>query len=72
MSPNSGASSTQFVIAHWKSFTFDSYSSFSDLIAAVSTDLNGTTALVGIASTGPYDTGTGVLSVNKLIVALND
>jgi Domain of unknown function (DUF4382) len=70
--PNAAASSMQFAIAHWKSFTFDSYSSFSDLIAAVSTDLNGTTALVGIASTGPYDTGTGVLSVNKLIVALND
>ena len=70
--PNSGASSTQFAIAHWHSFTIDSYSSFGDLIAAVSTDLNGTTALVGIASTGPYDTGTGVLSVNKLIIALND
>jgi hypothetical protein len=70
--PNAAATSTQFAIAHWMSFTFDSYSSFSDLIAALSTDLNGTTALVGIASTGPYDTGTGVLSVNKLIVALND
>lgn len=70
--PNAAATSTQYAIAHWMSFTIDSYSSFSDLIAAVSTDLNGTTALVGIAATGPYDTGTGVLSVNKLIIALND
>ncbi|HEX9139328.1 MAG TPA: hypothetical protein VF848_06030, partial [Steroidobacteraceae bacterium] len=70
--PNAAATMTQYGIAHWMSFTFDSYSTYGDLIAALSTDLNGTTALVGIAAKGPYNTSTGVLSVDKLIIALND
>ncbi|MGO9513585.1 MAG: DUF4382 domain-containing protein [Steroidobacteraceae bacterium] len=70
---NSAATTrTQFVIVHRSSWKFESFSSFADLVSALYTDLNGTTALLGLFADGPYDTATGVLSVDQLEIALSD
>jgi hypothetical protein len=70
--PNTSATSGQFAIAHAMSHAIDSFSDFGDLIAAITTDLNGTTALVGVFGEGPYDPTTGTLTANGLIFVLND
>jgi hypothetical protein len=70
--PNAAATMTQFAIGHAKSHKIDGYSAFGDLITALNTDLNGMTALLGVAASGPYDSTSGTLSVNSAIFILND
>jgi Domain of unknown function (DUF4382) len=70
--PNSSASFMSYVIAHRMSWQFQTYSSFSDFITALSGDLNGTTALLAVFGDGPYDESTGVMSVNVMAVVLSD
>jgi hypothetical protein len=70
--PNSAATMTQFSIGHAKSQKIDSYDTFDDLIAALNSDLNGMTGLLGVFAKGPYDSTTGTLSVNSVIYVLND
>lgn len=70
--PNAAATMTQFAIGHVKSHKIDGYSDFGDLIAALNTDLNGMTALLGVSASGPYDSTSGTLSVNSAIFVLND
>jgi hypothetical protein len=70
--PNTAATVTQFAIGHAKSHKIDGYSDFGDLITALNTDLNGMTALLGVAASGPYDSTSGTLSVNSAIFILND
>ncbi len=69
---NSDAAHPQFVIAHRNGLTFDSYESFGEMVAALTTDLNGTTGLLGLYASGPYNSITGVLSADVLLIALSD
>jgi len=66
------ATMTQFAIAHRSSWKFESFSSFADLVTALNTDLNGTTMLLGLFADGPFNSTTGVLSVDELLIALSD
>jgi hypothetical protein len=70
--PNTAATNTAFAIGHASSYRTDTYRMFADLIAARTTDLNGTTALLEVSAAGPYDSLTGVFYVNKLVVWLNE
>ena len=70
--PNMTASMTQFSVGHAKSRKIDSFSDFGDLVSALNTDLNGTTALLGVFAQGPYDSTSGTLSVNNVLFLLND
>jgi hypothetical protein len=70
--PDVSASSPRYGVAHLKSGSIDSFSSFSDLVTALTTDLNGTTDAQLLFADGPYDTTTGVLSADQIIVLLSD
>ncbi|HEY2675552.1 MAG TPA: DUF4382 domain-containing protein [Steroidobacteraceae bacterium] len=70
--PNTTATMTQFAIGHAKSRKIDGYDNFGDLITALNTDLNGMTALLGVFARGPYDSTSGILSVNSVIFVLSD
>jgi Domain of unknown function (DUF4382) len=69
---NAAAAMTQFAIAHRSSWKFESFSSFADLVTALNTDLNGTTMLLDVFADGPFNSTTGTLSVNQLLIALSD
>ncbi len=70
--PDAAATNTSFTIGHRSSWKGDSYSTFGDFVTALTADLNGTTAVLGVAASGPYDAAKGVLSVDKIVVMLND
>ena len=70
--PNAAATSTGFAIAHRTSRTINSYDTFDLAIAALNTALNGTTRVREIEADGSYNATTSTLSVNHLIVVLND
>ena len=70
--PNPAAVSTQFVIAHRVSEKLDSFTSFADEVAALGTALNGTTTVLAILADGPFNSGSASLSVNRLVVVVND
>ncbi len=60
-----------FAIAHGDSQTIDSFTSFSDFVTALSGDLVGMTVVRAIAAEGSYDQTGGVLTVNRMLVALS-
>lgn len=70
--PDMSATNVGFAIAHRASDKSDSYTTFNDFVTALTTDLNGTTAALGVEAVGPYDSTTGVLSVDRMVVILND
>jgi hypothetical protein len=70
--PDAAATSPRFGIAHVMSWRTDSFSTFSDLVTALTADLNGSTDALLVFADGPYDASTGVLSTDQLIVLLND
>lgn len=70
--PDTNSSTQVFVIAHRSTWTVDTYSDFADFETALSTDLDGTTALVQLNAVGPYAATTGVMSVDVLIATLTD
>jgi hypothetical protein len=70
--PNTTATSAAFAIAHWVSRTIDNYATFADFASALTTDLNGTNALLQISADGPYDAASGVLSVDQMIAVINN
>jgi hypothetical protein len=72
LQPDPMATMARFVIAHRGSWKFESFGSFADLVTALATDLNGTTALIGLFADGPYNATTGVLSADQLQIALSD
>lgn len=61
-----------YAILHKSSETVNSYGSFSDLIAALAGNLNGTVVMRGLAAQGSFDATTGVLTTNTLLVLLGD
>jgi hypothetical protein len=70
--PDASATSPRFGIAQIKSWSVDSFGTFSDLVTALTTDLNGTTDALLVFADGPYNATTGVLSADQIIVLLND
>lgn len=70
--PSTTASFMSFAIAHRMSWQYQTYSTFSDFITALSGDLNGSTALLALYGQGPYDQSTGVLTVNVMAAVLED
>jgi hypothetical protein len=69
---DAAATMTQFAIAHRSSWKFESFSSFADLVTALNADLNGTTTLLDVFASGPFNSTTGVFSVDQLLIALSD
>jgi hypothetical protein len=69
---DAAATMTQFAIAHRSSWKFESFSSFVDLVTALNSDLNGTTTLLDVFASGPFNSTTGTLSVDQLLIALSD
>jgi hypothetical protein len=72
IAPDTSATSTQYVIGHRASHKVNSFTAFADFVAALTTDLNGTTTALGVAALGPYNGTTGVLTAAEAIVVLND
>lgn len=70
--PNTATTNMIFAIGHRMSWQFQTYTTFSDFITALSGDLNGTTQLVRVDAFGPYDLSTGVQSVSFMAVVLSD
>jgi hypothetical protein len=70
--PSTSASATAFAVAHWSSRTIDNFSTFSDFVTALTSDLNGTNAVLQISADGPYNASAGVLSVDQMIAILNN
>jgi hypothetical protein len=70
--PDASATYPVFAIAHLMSQTIDNVATFGDFVTALTADLNGTVAVVQVDAAGPYDTTTGVFSVDQIIVLLDD
>lgn len=68
--PDTSATEQSFAIVHAKAQTVDNFSTFNDLVTALTTDLNGTTAVLQVMAQGSY--ATGVLTADHVIVVLND
>ena len=70
--PDASAANPNFVIGHRVSWKVDSFTSFGDFVTALTADLNGTNAAIAVLAVGPYDATGGILSVDQMIVILND
>ena len=70
--PDPAAGSLWLSIAHIKSQSSENFSAFADFTAALTTDLNGTSAVVQIAADGPYDSTSGTMSVDQMVVLIDD
>ena len=69
--PDAAATYTAFAIGHRASWKEESFMTFADLVTALTTDLATNTA-IAVEAVGPYNPTTGVLSVDRMIVILND
>jgi hypothetical protein len=72
LAADANAANTAFAIGHLVTQRVDSFSTFADLITALTTDLNGTTALLEIDARGPYNSATGAFAVDEIAVLLDD
>ncbi|HLQ13749.1 MAG TPA: hypothetical protein VK130_10985 [Steroidobacteraceae bacterium] len=70
--PDTTALATLYAIGHAHSHSIDNYLAFGDFITALAGDMNGTTAALGIAASGQYDSTGNTFSANHLAVLLND
>jgi len=70
--PDTAATNAHFAIVHAKSRMIDTYTTFNDLVTALTTELNGTNAALDVGAVGPYDSSTGVFSAEGLVVVMND
>jgi hypothetical protein len=70
--PDPAAGTLWLSIAHIKSRTSENFSAFADFTAALTTDLNGTNAVVQIAADGPYDSTSGTMSIDQMVVVIDD
>ncbi|HVP33756.1 MAG TPA: DUF4382 domain-containing protein [Steroidobacteraceae bacterium] len=70
--PSTTASHLLFAIGHRSSWDFQTYTTFSDFISALSGDLNGTTTLRAVAAKGPYAPSAGTMTVSFMAVVLSD
>jgi hypothetical protein len=70
--PDTSFANPQYAIGHLKSRTIDSFSTFSDFVTALTTELNGTNEALQVFADGPYNATTGVFSADQMIVGVND
>jgi hypothetical protein len=70
--PDPSADPLWLSIGHLKCGTSENFSAFADFAQALMTDLHGSSAVVHIGAGGPYDSSSGALSVDQLIVLIND
>jgi Domain of unknown function (DUF4382) len=71
--PNPSASTLWLAIAHRDSWQTDNFSSFADFANALMADLAASGSVVlQVFADGPYNTSSGVLSADQLVVVLND
>jgi hypothetical protein len=70
--PDPAAASLWLAIVHIKSQTSENFSAFADFTAALTTDLNGTNAVVQIGADGPYDSTSGTMSIDQMVVVIDD
>jgi hypothetical protein len=69
--PDGAAINAAFAIGHRSTEKAESFTTFSDFVTALTTDLGTNTAL-GLEAVGPYNAATGVLSVDQMVVILNN
>ncbi len=69
--PDISATNSYFVIGHLMSWKVESFTTFGDFVAALTTDL-GTTDVIQLSARGPYTATTGMLSADDVEVLLND
>jgi Domain of unknown function (DUF4382) len=70
--PNPTPTFSAFAIIHRKTARISPYDTFGNMVVAMNAALNGTTALFSIHAEGPYDATTGTVSVNRMVVVVND
>ena len=70
--PDPAAASLWLAIVHIKTQTSENFSAFADFTAALKTDLNGTSAVLQIGADGPYDSTSGTMSVDQMVVVIDD
>jgi hypothetical protein len=71
--PNPSASTLWLAIAHRDSWQTDNFSSFAEFAGTLAKDLSASGSMVlQVFADGPYNTGTGVLSADQLVVVVND
>lgn len=59
-------------IAHRSSHMVDNFSSFADFVAALNTDLNGTTPMLGLFGDGNFDAAGASFTATRVLVVLGD
>jgi hypothetical protein len=69
--PDASSSNPQFAIAHLQAHSIDSFSTFADFVTALTSDLNGTHTLLQVLAYGPYNSTTGVLQAEQMIVVMD-
>lgn len=62
----------RFAIVHYKSRKIVTYTTFNDFVTGLTTELNGTDAVLQFDAFGPYDAATGVLSAEEVFIGTND
>lgn len=67
-----GAANGLFAIGHEGRFRTDNFNSFAGFVAALSKDLNGTTAVVDVAASGQYDSAKNTFTADRIAVLLSD
>ncbi len=72
IAPDSTAMTGLFAISHAGKLRTDNYNSFVDFATALSTDLNGTTAVIDITASGQYDSAKNTFTATRIAVLLNN
>ena len=70
--PDAAAANPKFLIVHRVTEQADSFTTFDAFVTALTSDLNGSTTLVGLAANGPYDGSSATVSADQMIALLND
>ena len=70
--PDASTMSGLFAIGHEGKYRSDNFNQFSDFVMALSKDLSGTAAVVDVAATGQYDSGTNTFTATRIVVLLSN
>jgi hypothetical protein len=72
IAPTPAASNMLFAIGHAKSSTVESFDTYAAFVAQLQSELNGTTAVLGMTALGQYTVATFAFSANSITLLLND
>ena len=70
--PGSTAAHGLFAIGHAGRFRTDNFNSLASFVSALSTALNGTTAVIDVAATGQYDNAKNTFTASRIVVLLSN